>query len=102
MKPTRYLNKKERKKYSKLIANKIEALGVKDQITLQENQRLRRYLNEKGEPVLVHMRTAQNVLRNIVRRLRRVPKKEIDVFLATDIKKPEVQTEAASDEGIKI
>lgn len=92
-----YISKKEKKRVSKLITNKLLAMGVKDEITMVGSGRIRQFyrkddkgnlITEKGEdgkptPKLfdVEMPIAMNVLRRTVRELRNQPVEVINAFL---------------------
>lgn len=84
-----YLNRKERKKFSKLISNKLLGLGVKDEIIMQNTRILKSFVDENGKEIFKgQMRIAQNVHRNLVKKLRNLPRVAVMKFLASDIEVP--------------
>jgi hypothetical protein len=92
-----YISKKEKKRVSKLITNKLLAMGVKDELTMVGSGKTRQFyrkddkgnlITEKGKdgkavPKLfdVEMPIAMNVLRRTVRELRNQPVEVINAFL---------------------
>jgi hypothetical protein len=95
---SQYISKKEKKRVSKLITNKLLAMGVKDETTMTGSGRIRKFwrkddkgnlITEKGKdgkavPKLfdVEMPIAMNVLRRTVRELRNQPVEVINAFLS--------------------
>ena len=92
-----YLTKKERKRVSKLITEKLLALGVKDEVTFIGSGKIRKFYkkDEKGQYIMekdkdgkqkpkehdVEMPIAMNVLRRTVRELRNQTPGAINAFL---------------------
>ena len=92
-----YISKKEKKRVSKLITNKLLAMGVKDELTMVGSGKIRQFyrkddkgnlITRKGKdgkptPKLfdVEMPIAMNVLRRTVRELRNQPVEVINAFL---------------------
>jgi hypothetical protein len=92
-----YLSKKDRKRVSKLITKKLEAMGVKDEITFVASGKVRKFYkkDESGNLIMeegkdgikkaklfeVQMPIAINVLRRTVRELRNKSPETIQAFL---------------------
>lgn len=87
-----YLSKKSRKYYSALITDKLEAMGIKDEITMVPSGKKRKVmrLDDTGRPVVENgkiqtedqdIMRAQNKLRSTVRNLRKQPEEVILAFL---------------------
>jgi len=93
-----YISKKEKKRVSKLITQKLKAMGVKDEITMVGSGVTRQFYRKddkgnlitekdpktgKAVPKLfdVEMPIAMNVLRRTVRELRNQPVDVINAFL---------------------
>lgn len=93
---SQYISKKEKKRVSKLITERLLAMGVKDEITFIGSGKYRTYYrkDEKGQIIMekkdgksvpkefkVEMPIAMNVLRRTVRELRNSPVDVINAFL---------------------
>jgi hypothetical protein len=88
-KKNKMLNKQERKYYSTLIARKLEENGVKDQITTKKlgtKKFVDPYrLGSDGKPLVLFegdVIQLQNPHRNLLKQVRRFPKKLVLAFLA--------------------
>jgi hypothetical protein len=90
-----YLSKKEAKRVSKLIAQKLEAMGVKDETNFIGSGKIRQFhkkddkgkiIMDGGKPKLfdVEMPIAINVLRRTVRELRNSHPDVINAFLSME------------------
>lgn len=90
------LTKKGRKYYSKLLTEKLKAMGVKDEISFTPSGKKRKTLkfDENGSLVLkdgkpevieVDMPIAQNILRRTVKSLRKQELSVIEAFLNIEI-----------------
>ena len=99
---SQYISKKEKKRVSKLITEKLAALGVKDEITFVGSGKIRKYMrkDDKGQIIMeknkdtgkmepklfdVEMPIAMNVMRRTVRELRNSPVETINAFLSMPI-----------------
>lgn len=97
-----YLSKKEKKRISKLITEKLLAMGVKDEITFTGSGVFKKFMRKDGkggvimeknpdtgkmEPKLfdVEMQIAINVLRRTVREIRNSTPEVINAFLALEV-----------------
>jgi hypothetical protein len=85
MKKSKPLNNKEIKKYSKLLAQKLETLGLIDK-TVDIRLGTRKILFEPtGTPVEAAVIQLRNPFRNLLKRVRRLTKFEVESFLAAQI-----------------
>ena len=100
-----FLSKKESKRVSKLITNKLLEMGVKDEISLEKSGvvKYKPLYDANGSPVLetledgrrvpklgpVEMPLAANILRRTVRNLRKQHPDIINSFLAMPANKGE-------------
>jgi hypothetical protein len=96
-----YLSKKNKKRVSKAITEKLLALGVKDEITFIGSGKIRQFYkkDEKGQVIMekdkdgklvpksfpVEMPIAMNVLRRTVRELRNQAPETINAFLSMPV-----------------
>lgn len=96
------LNNKEKCRFRSLITKKLESMGVKDEITFVESARKKMLVfNQKTnqlEPQMVPRYRAQNVLRNMVKKLTSQDKKTVLTFLNLDVSK--FKTATKSDEVV--
>lgn len=93
-----YISKKEKKRISKLITQKLELMGVKDEITFMGSGKFRKFMkkDDKGGVIMeknketgkdvpkmfdVEMQIAMNVMRRTVRELRNSHPDVINAFL---------------------
>ncbi len=110
-KKNQYLSAKEQKHYSKLIAEKLESLGVKDTITMHPSGKQRRILalkedgsgldiDERGfvKTKLVDVLHARNLQRNMVRTLRKQPRAVVKAFLNVEAAPVEESSESVKVE----
>lgn len=80
------LDRQERKRASKLIAAKLDKLGVKDMITMKPTRIMKSFVDENGKEMFRgQMQIAQNVHRNLIKKVRRMPKAMIERFLQAQI-----------------
>jgi hypothetical protein len=91
-KKNEFLSRKDRRHYSRLIASKLETLGVKDQLDwVQFKTRTgqlvtKRYVDEAGKLVFEGgIGKLSNPARNLVRRLRRLPRDVVQTFLTAKV-----------------
>lgn len=98
---SQYISRKEKKRVSKLITQKLELLGVKDEITFVGSGKMRKFMKKDGKggvimetdkngkrvPKMfeVEMPIAMNVMRRTVRELRNSPVDTINAFLAMPV-----------------
>jgi hypothetical protein len=102
-----YISKKESKRISKIISDKLKLMGVKDEITFIGSGKKKKFYkkddsggvimekNDRGELVPkvfeVEMPIAMNVLRRTVRELRKAPVEVINAFLRMPVTSPSEQ-----------
>lgn len=85
-KKNEYLGRHERKRYSRLVSERLETLGVQDGIIPQKLGR-RKYVDPTGKVLFEgDVIKLTNPHRNLVRRLRRMPRKVVEAFLKTELK----------------
>lgn len=86
------LNRKERKRYSKLVGEKLESMGMTSETmfvpfkTRAGNSVTRKYVDAFGKVVFEGpVGKLSNPYRNLVKRLRRLPKSVIESFLSAQV-----------------
>ena len=88
IKKENYLSKKERKNYKKSIIEKLNEFGIKDQHIVSKTNKIRTQIskNEEGQWVQqrVNMVEIKNLHKNLLRKILKYPKDEVDAFLALD------------------
>lgn len=110
---TELLTKKERKRYTVLIAEKLESLGVADQIIyIGSGKKVPHFrLDSKGGIImkdgkpqmeLIERKIASNPFRQMIKTLRNGPKNVILAFLATEVPELAAEPVKAADDGILI
>lgn len=77
------MNLSERKAYSKKISAVLVTLGIEDKIQMQQIG-IRRVFNpmDPAKPIELPVYKANNVHRNVLKKVRALPRAEIEAFLA--------------------
>lgn len=102
-KKSEFLSKKERKLYSRLIAEKLDALGMQNDVMFIQYKgpggtpATRKYVNEVGKVLFeAPIGKLSNPYRNLVRRLRKLPRSVVQEFLSAQVGKKDESKDAAT------